>query len=281
MLNNESTFIENNFIKVWAKICNTNKSIHASEAKKEDGPFYCPETFEELIVRKCIDKRDHFAYKGKLSPVYGTNESKLHFDCKTEICNELKKLFPQGRWEVERIIPENKIKGLNQLKPDISGRINGNPIVIEVQASSLTLPKLLKRVIGYYSRNVSIIWIVPLKEDLGKENFRPRQYEKYLHSMYFGKVYYWKKGDGINLTPIHFDKAERYIEVSTWYDEDGIEREEGGYYKTYKNIVKPNYGSKTSIIDFHPFERMEFIPENENRMIPQCLIFKDNLKNWW
>ena len=44
-------------IKDWAKICATNKPIHANEAKKSDGPFYCPDTFEELIVRKCMSKQ--------------------------------------------------------------------------------------------------------------------------------------------------------------------------------------------------------------------------------
>jgi hypothetical protein len=268
-------------IKDWAKICATNKPIHANEAKKSDGPFYCPDTFEELIVRKCIDKRDHFAYKGRLSSVYGSGESKLHFDCKTEICEELKKAFPNGNWLVERPIPENKEKKIGKLVPDISGRINGKPVVIEVQASSLTLPKIIKRVNGYYARKVSVLWIVPLKEDLGTENFRPRQYEKYLHSMYYGKVYYWLKGNGSKVNPIHFDNADRWIEESHWFEEDGTERTEGGYEKTYKSIFKPNYGKEINLKEFICYEREEFTPENEDKSVPKCLIFKDKLNNWW
>ncbi|AOR29315.1 competence protein CoiA [Formosa sp. Hel1_33_131] len=268
-------------IKDWAKICATNKPIHANEAKKSDGPFYCPDTFEELIVRKCVDKRDHFAYKGRLSSVYGGGESKLHFECKTEICEELKKEFPDGNWKVERLIPENKEKDIKKLTPDISGRINGKPIVIEVQASSLTLPKILKRVNGYYARKVSILWIVPLKEDLGTENFRPRLYEKYLHSMYYGKVYYWIKGNGSKVSPVHFDNADRWIEESHWFEEDGTERTEGGFDKTYKTIFKPNYGKKIDLKDFISYEREEFTPENEDKTVPKCLIFKDNMKKWW
>lgn len=268
-------------VKLWAKIRATNRPIHASVANKEDGPFYCPDTYEELIIRKCVEKIDHFAYKSRLSPVYGTAESKLHYECKMEICNELKKIFQNGNWDVERTIPPNKDKGFEKLVPDISGRINGKPVVIEVQASSLTLPKILKRVNGYFLRNVSILWIVPLKEDLGCETFRPRQYERYLHSMYYGRVYYWQKGHGLTLTPVHFDGADRYIEESHWFEEDGTECSAGGYYKRYKTIFKPNFGERVNIKDFIIHEREEFIPENEDKTIPRSLIFKDRLKNWW
>ena len=268
-------------IREWAKVRATNKPIHANNAKKSDGPFYCPDTFEELVVRKCIDKRDHFAYKGRLSAVYGTSESKLHFDCKMEICEELKKRFPDGNWEVERSIPENKEKKIKKLVPDISGRINGKAIVIEVQASSLTLPKIVERIKGYYERRVGVLWVVPLKEDLGIENFRPRLYEKFLHSIFYGRVYYWIRGNGSKVNPIHFDPADRWIEESHWFETDGTERSEGGYYKTYKTIFKPNYGEKIDIKDFGVSERNEFIPENENKEVPKCLIFKDQLESWW
>ncbi len=268
-------------IKDWAKITKTNQPIHASVATKKDGPFYCADTYEELIVRKCVDKRDHFAYKGRLSPVYSSNESKLHFECKHEICNALKEKYPQGKWDVERTIVGNKDRKLGKLVPDISGRINDKPIAIEIQVSSMTLPKIIKRVEGYYARGVSILWVVPLKEDLGNENFRPRQYERFLHSLYYGKIFYWQKGDGLNLTPVHFDSADRYIEEAHWFDEDGSERTEGGYYKTYQTIFKPNYAENVDLSKFISHEREEFVPDNENKTIPKCLIFKDKIEVWW
>ena len=43
-----------NSIKLWAKIKANNRLIYARDATKKDGPFYCTETFEDLIVRKCI-----------------------------------------------------------------------------------------------------------------------------------------------------------------------------------------------------------------------------------
>ncbi|NVK52511.1 MAG: hypothetical protein HWD85_06215 [Flavobacteriaceae bacterium] len=269
-------------IKTWAKQVKNNQLIHANDATKKEGPFYCPETYEELIVRKCTEKIDHFAYKGRLSSVYRIGESKLHLECKNEICNELQRAFPRGKWEVERLIPENKDKKISKLIPDISGRLlNNKPIVIEVQASTLTLPKIIKRIHGYFSRGISILWIIPLKEPLGKENFKPRLYEKYLHSMYYGRVYYWIRGNGSKLIPVHFDRTQRWIEETTWFEQDGTERTEGGYFKTFKSIFQPNYGKIVNIKDFISFERESFIPGNENKTIPKCLIFKDVQKEWW
>lgn len=267
--------------KIWAKITATNKPIHANDATKKDGPFYCPDSFEELIVRKCVDKRDHFAFKGKLSPIYKSHETKLHDKCKEEICTILQNEFPYGNWAVERLIPENKEKGLNKLTPDISGRINNKPIAIEIQNSTLTLDKILKRVDGYSKRGVSILWIVPLKEELGDEIFRPRLFERYLHSVYYGKIYYWLSGYGTEVIPVHFDRADRWIEESHWFEADGTERTEGGYNKTYKTIFKPNYGQKVDLKNFECFKRDKFIPENESKSIPECWIFKDRLKRWW
>jgi len=259
-----------------------NQLISASDANKSDGPFYCPDTFEDLIVRKCVEKQDHFAYAGRRSNVYGDGESDLHLSCKNEICEALKKEFPKGNWAVERPIGENKKKGRPKLVPDISGRINDKPIVIEVQVSSLSLAKIIKRIKGYSSLGISILWIVPLKEDLGNEKFKPRLYEKYLHSIYYGRTYYWLKGNGSRVIPVHYDRASRMIEESNWYESDGTEVSVGGYEKKYKTVFTPNYYlNEIDIKEFFVEKRQEFIPANEKKSIPDSWIFKDKLKPWW
>lgn len=276
---------EYNPAKVWANMLKNHKRIHASEAIKTDGPFYCPETHEELVVRKCIEKIDHFAYKSRLSPT-ANKESNLHFDCKTEICNALKEVFPDGKWEVERPILENKEKGLKKVIPDISGRFGTTKdpaVIVEVQASTLSIKTILTRTEEYTKRNANILWILPLEEDLGTKLFRPRLFERYLHSMYYGRVYYWQRGNGTLLQPVHYGTAEKYIELNTWYEEGGEERCEGDYYKSYKRLKKPIYESKIDILkdfEFHlrpPFE----VEDNEQKNVPECRIFKDKLQIWW
>jgi len=106
---------ENRDIKRVAKRVINNQFVHASTTNKSEGPFYCPDTFEELIVRKCIEKTDHFAYKARLSPV-GSKESDLHKNCKDEILKILQEKLPDGKWAKEREdFKVDKSKDINRL----------------------------------------------------------------------------------------------------------------------------------------------------------------------
>lgn len=267
-------------IKLTAKREEDNTLVYANEATKEDGPFYCPATLEELIVRKCIEKRDHFAYKARQSAI-GGKESNLHIDCKKEICNILKQKYPEGKWEEERTFKKDESKGYEPVSPDISGRINGKGIIIEVQKSSLSIKRIIKRTQQYSLRGGHILWIVPLEEELGEKDFRPRLFERYLHAMYYGKVYYWCRGQGTIVTPVHYGTAERYIEESRWFESDGTERVEGGYFKPYLRVKKPMYGQSIDLTTFIADTRKKFDHKNQKLSIPQCKIYKDNLRQWW
>jgi hypothetical protein len=266
-----------------ALIKSNNKPIHAANATKQHGPFYCKECLSEAIVRKCTVKDDHFAHKARMTLLYGSGESDLHQDCKKEILIALKEKFPDGNWAMEREIPENKDKGYSKLVPDISGRIFGKGVVIEVQRSYLNVKTITHRTTQYTNRGAHIIWIVPLKTDIGDSFFRPRLFERYLHSMYFGRVYYWMESFGCKVLPIHFQPAERWINESTWFDTDqGEERNEGGYWKIFRTIRKPNPAQLLDISQHFIFELApEFVPENEELKVPERLIFKDNLMKWW
>lgn len=270
--------------KVWANKVRDNQPIHAKVAQKEkDGPFYCPETNEELIVRHCIEKIDHFAYKARLSPIMNKEETELHKSCKQEIREALKDAIPEGNWEIERQgLNEDNAKGYKKVIPDISGRVGGKGIIIEIQASFLSIQRIIQRTLEYNKRGGYLLWVIPLTEHLGKEEFRPRLFERFLHQMYYGRTYYWVKGNGRLLIPTHYDTAERYIEVSNWFESDGGERVEGGYYKPYLRIKKPLYGKMVDIAsDFVGEERSTFVPDNEKMEIPACKIFKDSLSYWW
>ena len=123
----------------------THKAYYASQCTKDDGPFYCPGCKSDVVVRKCAEKKDHFAHSTRLTPAIGSNESELHRSCKEEICELLKEQYPSGKWATERIIPENKELGVSKLQPDISGRINNQRLAIEIQVSRLSITKIVKR----------------------------------------------------------------------------------------------------------------------------------------
>ena len=284
-LNKPSYPIRQSTSKLTAKRVEDNETVYASQVTKADAPFYCPDTFEQLIVRKCKEKVDHFAYHARKSAV-GSLESELHKACKRELLAALKLAYPTGNWAEERTtFKEDEEKGYTKVKPDLSGRIgdkNGKGLIIEVQASALSLDTILHRTAQYTKRNAYILWIVPLKEELGTANFRPRLFERFLHSMYYGRVYYWYVGNGSKLIPVHYGTARRYIEVSSWREEDGGERTEGGYYKDYLRVKKPEYSKPLDLItDFEPQNRSDFELKNEKMNVPACNIFMDKKPIWW
>lgn len=121
----------------WARRFADHREVSASEVTKHEGPFFCSVCYSDAIVRKCIEKRDHFAHEAPLSPAVGGLESQLHKGCKDEIFRALQVKQPDGNWAVERVLPpKNKGKlQIPEVRPDISGRIDGIPVVIEVQAA--------------------------------------------------------------------------------------------------------------------------------------------------
>ena len=260
--------------KISAKRVVDNRLVHASEVTKKDGPFYCEDTFEELIVRKCVEKIDHFAYKSRTSPT-AKRESELHKKCKEELLQILKKTFPEGKWEAERQnFNENKEKGYKRVVPDLSGKINKKGVIIEIQKSTLSVKKIQHRTEQYSKRGGYILWIIPLVEELGNKNFRPRLFERFLHIMYYGRVYYWYRGNGTKLIPVHFGTAERWIEESTWFDENGEEQISGGYDKPFLRVKKPEYGKIVDLTtDFKFDDRKAFELENDKLSAPKSKIF--------
>lgn len=262
-----------------------NTAIYADYAKKSDGPFYCPVCLSEAVVRKCTDKVDHFAHKARQSPLMRKKDENLHNKCRDEILQLLKSTYPEGKWEAERKIPANKDKDLREVIPDISGRIGEIPVAIEIQLSPYTVRRIADKAIEYQKRNpkVAVLYIVPLYDELGDEAFRPRLFEKYLHSMYYGRVYYWTPNSEAKLFPVHYSPARRWIEETTWFDKElQEERCEGGFWLTYRTIKKPEYGQVVDITkDFKRELRKAFEPKNVKKSIPECTIFKDKLKEWW
>lgn len=270
----------------WAFSEKLKTNVHAEEASHEDGPFICRGCLADAVLRICTEKRDHFAHHSRTSPAITAEETELHRGCLEEIFCALKAQFPDGNWDKNRTLKANKEKGFDEVVPDISGRLGGKtsqPLVIEAQVSTLSIPQIIKRSEVYRKRGIPILWIVPLKDDLGDQPFRPRLYERYLHAMYFGRVYYWRPGFGTQLLPVHYGVAERHIPFSEWYDKDAQEeREAGGYDKPYKVIKRPVPADKIDITtNFYPLPRSEFKPWNERKIVPSLLIWKDKIPDWW
>jgi competence protein CoiA len=260
----------------------TGKTVSCYRVTKKDGPFYCPQCYSTAIIRKCSEKEDHFAHKPKLSPVLTVKDQSLHTECKNSICKYLSEQYPDGKWEVERPIYGNPEKGTKTIIPDISGRIEKIPVAIEVQKSTYTIDKIKDKTEQYYKRGVYVLWIIPLREDLGNDDFRPRLFEKYLHAMYYGRAYYWIPKKPNKILPVHFSFSCRYIEETSFYDENGEEQVFGGYSLPYKTIKKPNSAGFIDIAtDFKKAERLRFKNKKWEEEVPACKIMMDTKESWW
>lgn len=265
-----------------ARNLNTGAMWDAFQATKGDGPFYCQTCYSDVVVRKCSEKVDHFAHNARLSPVLGAKEMALHNACTKEICEALAARFADGKWQVERPIPRSKDGVIPLLVPDISGRMgNGVRVAVEVQVSALTVPKIIQRTTAYAQRNIALVWVVPLHGPMGTEPFRPRLYERYLHSIFRGRTYYWWPGLGATVKPMHYGPTRRMIPYSEWREE-GEDRSAGGYLRRYKTIKVPVYGPDLDLADCFDSEfRGAFTPENERKQVPACRIWRDELEPWW
>lgn len=262
-----------------------NQFVYAEHVTKTEGPFYCPTCLSDAIIRKCTEKKDHFAHHARESPILLKKHVELHNFCRDKILSYLQKVFPHGHWEAEREIAANKQKGYNRVVPDLSGRINNIPVAIEIQLSPYTVKKIHDKLIEYQKRNpkVAVLYIVPLFKEIDSNPIRPRLFEKYLHGLYHGRIYYWTKDMEHFIQPIHFSPVERWIEERTWYDTElQSQRTEGGFALTYKTLRKPHIGQIVDIAgDFTQIHRNSFEPINGKKSLPECTIFKDKNDDWW
>jgi len=175
--------------------------------------YICKDCGGLLGVKNPTDKVKHFFHIESKSSFESENESELHYDCKMSILQELQKKFPDGNWQEERYIKQIRAR------PDISGRINGKPIVVEVQHSPLTPAEIKRRTSKYDSMGIYTIWVVPYyRIHTGLKS--PKLYEKFLHALYKGNLYVWSFEGLFSLHFYYHSKSKRYVikkEIS-WED---------------------------------------------------------------
>lgn len=260
-----------------------NAVVNASSTTKESGPFYCPDCLSDAIVRKCYDKEDHFAHKARMSKLLTSKDQELHTKCINDLLEYAKSAFPEFTWLKEHTIPVNEKLGTKELRPDLCGRINKeNRVVIEIQKSTYSVKKIIDKTLEYAKWDLYVLWIVPLLKELGDEPYRPRLMEKFFHSLYFGKIYYYHYKSPAVIIPVHLSPVKRYIEEKTWFNEQAEEQNTGGYYLTYRTLKLPNYGKFMMLHkDFYPKKRKKHSNKDKKYNIPECNIVLDNHQSWW
>ena len=242
--------------------------VLASEEQRGSGPWCCPECSAQVSLKKGDIKIHHFAHHPPFSCEYGSGESEEHSWCKTSIYETMRRMPNASKWELER--------SLGSVRPDVSGYIGNTPVAIEVQASSLGLERIAHRTREYATKGVFVLWLAMYREGMLEERFSPSVWEKWLHALYFGRVYYWLEKDFVG--PVHFDDHLLYVEEKTWM-ESGVTNYGGGYHRRSKRFRKANPGKTISITEMNGVSRTEWSGGGYN--IPTSKLWMDQLTKWW
>ena len=113
------------------------QTVAAYFANKSQAPFSCPECGDPVILKSGKSRVNYFAHEIPLACRYAENESDGHRRCKIEIFLALTKEPHIRNVELECPI------GMN--RADVYAEINGVPVAIEVQLSSLSPETIASR----------------------------------------------------------------------------------------------------------------------------------------
>ena len=186
----------------------SNQQVVAWETAKEDGPFACPECHREVLVKKGDAVVHHFAHVSQTNCKYGSGESPVHWRAKLQIYESLRKFPNVSKLMVERYLKE--------VRPDVSFRLRGKYVAIEIQRSTLSRSKIIQRSKFYTDKKIHVLWMPLYAEKMSfyfeemqgnieERRYFPSDWENHLHDMYYDTVYYWLQGVTIRL--IHFNEC--------------------------------------------------------------------------
>jgi len=178
--------------------------VLATEVSLEDGPFLCPACQEQVILKQGRKVVAHFAHRPGAQCAYsGEGESEEHRLAKLEIYKALLQVHGVTDVRVERY--------LREVQPDVSFVLSGELVALEIQASRLLCDDIDSRTTAYAKKGIAVLWMPLLSREVCEDRYAPKDRECYLHTMYFGKVYYWARG--IELQPVKF---KEYL-LANWF----------------------------------------------------------------
>ena len=244
--------------------------VFACDSVKADGPFYCNGCQQELLLRKGRIKVHHFAHKPPIQCKNGQGESEAHHKCKQAIYNNLLTMPNVANLDVE--------VDFGEVVADVFCLINNIPVAIEVQRSNLSVNNITSRTVAYEKLGINVLWLALFDKKLNNAKYSPKAWEKWCHSAYFGRVYYWI--EGISVIPVHFASHKTHVEQTEWYDEYGDLQSGGGYYKSSKRFKTPIPAPIMNLAtDFKPIWRNSW--KGGSILIPRCRLYGDRNNKWW
>jgi competence protein CoiA len=251
-----------------AKRKQTGEIVEAYFSDKSQAPFYCPDCGDLVLLKSGRTKVNYFSHQNPLACKFNTGESEAHENCKWEIFEALKQHPAVSNAAVERPLGTNR--------PDVSAYINGVPVAIEIQISSLSLETIMRRTIEYARKGIYVLWLLQWTPELNSPRYTPQLWEKWIHVAYFGQVYYWL--EGLLVVSYHFDPHFKSVPKKTWYSADGKKMTGGGYSHRSKRYRTAVPGKTLNLVtDFAPKER--FWWEGNGIKVPDAKLFMARQRN--
>jgi competence protein CoiA len=220
--------------------------VTAYAESKLNGPFYCLQCEEEVILKDGREKANHFAHVNPRACEFSLGESDTHRLCKMEIYEALRQ--EPG---VDDAVLERSLK---TVRPDVSAYIRGVPVAIEVQISALSLKTIQHRTEEYARKGIYVLWLLQWTPELDNPRYSPSRWEKWIHTAYFGQVYYWK--EGLTVVSYQFEPSLKSVPKKSWYSPAGVKLTGGGYTKRSKRYRAAVRGQTLHLVrDFVHKER--------------------------
>jgi len=243
----------------------TGETVTAYLSFKSHGPFVCLDCQEEVILKTGRRTVNHFAHANQLACDSYQNESGAHRRCKMEIFLALQKLPHVRDAAMERPLGTNR--------PDVSASVNGVPVAIEVQISSLSIETIMQRTIDYYRQGIYVLWLLPWTPKLDSPRYAPKHWERWIHTAYFGRVYYWTRG--LEVVSYRFEPSLKSVPRKTWYGANGKKMASGGYSQRLKRHRTAVRGQMLNLaVDFGPRERSWW--DGGGIKVPDAKLFMAN-----
>ena len=267
----------------------TRLNVPAWIAERGMSPFSCPECRREVVLHKGLVRAHHFKHKPPINCPYGLGESDQHYKAKKGLYDALSGLPNLSKFEIEY--------RLDGARPDVyfELKIPACRVAIELQKSSQTLEEVARRTSTYAKLGVSVIWIFPFNEPHWVEGepgvCKAQSWERYFHSMFYGRVYFWQAGRMVRAA--HFAKVFRDVPQGNWVEdiEEKIGDDLSGTRWYQEHHDDADYGGGTRFVKSHKTvlwapqpldlsQDFDSTARQQFRDVPACRIWLDRLRSW-
>lgn len=94
----------------------------------------------------------------------------------------------------------------------------GTTVAVEIQLSALSRD-VITRTSAYCQQRIAVLWLPVWTTELEEARYVPRDFERFLHRMYFGKLFYWY--DALASQPVSF--APSFL-APDWFGRERLSR---------------------------------------------------------